>query len=317
MGMFDFIEGIPVIGDIAGYGFDMLGMGGPDIGDITDAINQGRDKGIYELSQGYDKGQNVMGEGFARGEDTLSQAYGQAFGARQPYVGYGQSMIPVQEARMQSGYYDPGQRQAYQFSQPQYTGMSLNDFEQDPGYQFRKQEMINSLGAKAAAGGTPGGRFGSAASTELAGKVGQMASDEYANAYNRAMGLQDRNAQANMWRQGQEYGQVGDLYGAQRQRLLDQYGLASNTIGTGYGMAGDIANLYSDYGKTMGGYQSGAGQMLGNSFFNEGQGISDLYTDAMSAQAGAMGADTTANAQQRGQLLGLGAKVLPALLGGG
>lgn len=157
------------------------------------------------------------------------------------------------------------------------------DFQADPGYQFRQQQAQQAIERSAAAGG---GLFSGATMSDLAKKSGQMASDEYDNAYNRSRGeYQDRVANRNF-----NYGVFSDSQNAKRQKLNDRFSRLSTLAG--FGDAG--ASRTQQAGSTFG--DAASASILGK------------------ANAQASGIVGSANAQQQGimGLAGLAAKIYGA-----
>ena len=106
---------------------------------------------------------------------------------------------------------------------------SMQDYQQDPGYQFRLQEGLKQLRRGAAA------RGGMLSGTTLAG------TQKY------AQGLAS-----------QEYGGAYDRY---RQRQLDIYNMLAGQQGVGYRAASDLGNLSSEYGANLANLAMGKGNV--------------------------------------------------------
>ena len=92
-----------------------------------------------------------------------------------PWREIGADSLKRLEQGIASGDYDPGKLNLKEFK---------FDFKADPGYQFRKQEGINSLDASASARG----RLQSGAQSRAVSRYGSdLASQEYGNAFNRSL----------------------------------------------------------------------------------------------------------------------------------
>lgn len=152
---------------------------------------------------------------------------------------------------------------------------SQQDFEGDPGYQWRIQQGQNGIESSAAA---RGGLLSGAAAKAISKYNQNFASNEYNNAYNRF-----NQNQANIFNRlaavagvGQtatnQLGQAGQNFATNAGNAL-QYGGAArasgytgsaNSIGAGLGSLSGLALGYSGYGAPSSGYgYSGAGSLFG------------------------------------------------------
>ena len=146
---------------------------------------------------------------------------------------------------------------------PNFGSMSksfgMNDFQQDPGYQFRLDQGLKSLDRTAAA---RGGLISGQALKAASGFAGQQASDEYQNAYNRynanlaailnplqALAGQGKSQSNALATQSQNYANsAGDLYtqagNAQASGYIGSANAWNNAIGsmTNYGMQTNMLN---------------------------------------------------------------------------
>lgn len=107
-----------------------------------------------------------------------------------PWRNIGEQSLKQLQAGVRSGRFNPG---SFDFN-----------FEEDPGYQFRRQEGIDALDASAASRG----RLQSGAQSRAVTRYGSdMASNEYGNAFNRAM----NEYQANAGNKQQQFNQLASL----------------------------------------------------------------------------------------------------------
>jgi hypothetical protein len=127
----------------------------------------------------------------------------------------------------------------------QYTQFGMDQFQQDPGYQFRLEEGMKALDRQAAARG--GLISGSA--LKAAQRFGQgLASQEYQNAFNRyqaerAAQLQPLQSLAGVGQTtAQQIGAAGQAYGQGASNVLGQ--MASNVGNLGIGAAQARASGY-------------------------------------------------------------------------
>jgi hypothetical protein len=114
-------------------------------------------------------------------------------------------------------YQMPEEKFNYQMPEEAYTAPKF-DFKADPGYQFRQAEQQKAIERSAAAGG---GLFAGATLSDLAKRSGEMASQEYGNAYERYDA--DRGFGYNAFRdkRADNVDQRNFAYGAFRDRGAD------------------------------------------------------------------------------------------------
>ena len=192
---------------------------------------------------------------------------------------------------VRSGEFNTPQEE-FNYAQPQdqFQDKAFNfDFQADPGYQFRQQQQQQAVERSAAAGG---GLFTGATLSDLAYKSGQMASDEYGNAYNRARGAfeNDRNFSYGGYRD-----KVAD---AQDNRNFAFNNFTQSQDRKRLGLSDRFNRL-----STLAGLGDAATSRSGNAAGNYGAQGSDLITGAGNAEAaGRVGGYNN----QRDTLMGLG-----------
>jgi hypothetical protein len=171
----------------------------------------------------------------AREQLALQQRmYEEGVARQQPYYQAGTNAL----ARMQ---------QQYNKMPAAFTGRV--DLNQDPGYAFRLREGQRALDRQAAA---RGGLI-SGGALKAATRYGQeMGSQEYGNAYNRA--LTKYNADVN--RESTGYNRLAAMSGT-GQTAANTIGAAGQNYATGAGniagtMAGNVGNLYMQQGVNQG-----------------------------------------------------------------
>ena len=141
------------------------------------------------------------------------------------------------------------------------------DFEQDPGYQFRMEEGLKAVNRGAAAGG---GRSGGATMKALA-RFGQgLASEEYGNAYNRFN--QDYQNSYNRFNQDQsnQFNRLGSLV---------NYGQNANNMITNAGM---------QTAQGVSGNQMGLGNAQASMELNRGNDLKQLWQQGIKGGVAAM-----------------------------
>lgn len=144
-----------------------------------------------------------------------------------------------------------------------FTGkVNLNE---DPGFQFRLKEGLNALDRTASARGN----LLSGASLKAAAQYGQdYASQEYGNAYSRAL----------------------DIYNANVAREAAGYNRLSNLAGVGQTTAGNLATQAGQFGKSAGQAYQDTGTAVANSLLAQGNARASQYGAIGSAIGGVAGA---------------------------
>lgn len=130
----------------------------------------------------------------------------------------------------------------------------------DPGFNFRLQQGQRALEQGAAAKG----KFFSGDTGKALLSFGQeLASDEYSNAYDRALRERANRLGAYATTSGQSLAQEGarmNAYQTNRARLGDQYGRLRDLVGIGQNALGMVTGQGQQSAQNIGGYLTGAGQ---------------------------------------------------------
>lgn len=149
---------------------------------------------------------------------------------------------------------------------PQFTGEV--DLESDPGYQFRKEQGLESLDRMMAKGGK---RFSG----------------------ERGMALQDYGQRAASQEYGAAYGRSLQQYGTQYQRAMDmerqqvgQMGRYAGLASMGQQTAGQMANLGANYAQSYANINMGAAQQIGQAQMGAGQAQAAGYMGVANAIGG-------------------------------
>jgi len=146
-----------------------------------------------------------------------------------------------------------------------------SDFQTDPGYNFRLSEGLKAIDRQAAA---RGGLI-SGAGLKAAGRFGgDLASQEYGNAFNRFQ--TNRASQAGLFT---------DAYNRDRTRQMDEYGRLSDFTTRGANAAANTGTSQAAYGTNAANLISQGAQAMGQGVLGAGQ----------AAAAGQMGAGNTYN----------------------
>ena len=145
------------------------------------------------------------------------------------------------------------------------------DFQTDPGYSFRLSEGLKALDRQAAA---RGGMM-SGAALKAAGRFGgDLASQEYGNAFNRFQ--TNRASQAGLYT---------DALNRERTRQMDEYGRLSDFTTRGANAAANTGTTAAAYGTNAANLMSQGAQAMGQGVIGAGQ----------AAAAGQIGAGNTFN----------------------
>ena len=146
-----------------------------------------------------------------------------------------------------------------------------SDFQTDPGYNFRLSEGLKAIDRQAAA---RGGLI-SGAGLKAAGRFGgDLASQEYGNAFNRFQ--TNRASQAGLFT---------DALNRERTRQMDEYGRLSDFTTRG-------ANAAAGTGSSQAAYGTNAANLMSQGAAAMGQGVIGA---GQAAAAGQMGAGNTYN----------------------
>ena len=145
------------------------------------------------------------------------------------------------------------------------------DFQTDPGYSFRLSEGLKAIDRQAAA---RGGLI-SGAGLKAAGRFGgDLASQEYGNAFNRFQ--TNRASQAGLF---------ADALNRERTRQMDEYGRLSDFTNRGVSAANNTGASQAAYGTNFANLTSAGAQAMGQGVLGAGQATA----------AGQMGAGNTYN----------------------
>ena len=145
------------------------------------------------------------------------------------------------------------------------------DFQTDPGYNFRLSEGLKAIDRQAAA---RGGLI-SGAGLKAAGRFGgDLASQEYGNAFNRFQ--TNRASQAGLFT---------DALNRERTRQMDEYGRLSDFTTRGANAAANTGTSQAAYGTNAANLMSQGAQAMGQGVLGAGQATA----------AGQMGAGNTYN----------------------
>lgn len=203
-----------------------------------------------------------------------------------------------------------------------YTGgLSQEDFQVDPSYEFRKQQGMDGIQGSAAASGS---LLSGAALKSLNSHNSNLASQEYGNAWARDQAVKQQQFGVDTGLRGQNY----DMYQGDANRQLQasmsnaqlnqdaqiqnqNYGLNALGLLSGIG-DNEYARKYNGLSGLVGMGQNAAGGLgsLG-SLNTDYQG--NALTNAANAQANGLIGGANAKTQGINNLLGLGAKAFGAM----
>lgn len=225
----------------------------------------------------------VGGASAYMGAQAQSDAAGQAANAQREMndksIALQREMFDKQ-VELQKPWYDVGVRalpklEAQANAMPEaFTGkVNLNE---DPGYAFRLQEGLKALDRTAS---SRGGLL-SGGALKAAAQYGQeMGSQEYANAYSRAL----------------------DVYNANVAREAAGYNRLASLAGVGQTSAGNLATQAGQFGAMAGQTYQNTGTALANSLLAQGNARASQYGaigNAIGGMAGAYGSYQTGQQNQ-------------------
>ncbi len=186
----------------------------------------------------------TQAEAMQYGIDIQNQQFQQSRQDMMPWLEQGKASLGRLSDLMGQGYFDMPNRDLegpdFQFN-----------MQMDPGYQFRMDQATKALNRRNAARGN---RLSMGSLADMTDYIGNQASNEFGNAYNR------------------QYGQYNDQYNRrlnnyQRQaaNLSDQFSRLSGMSGMGQNQASSLASLGQGYASNMGNLygQKGAAQAGG------------------------------------------------------
>jgi hypothetical protein len=292
------------------------------------------------MNAGYGAGEQTLTDSRTSALDALKGGYGDAMGYAAGGATQANSAI-MQGLQGAQGALNPAlglQRytgdvaNGYQASQVQGqdrlgglldSGL-YSSFEQDPGYQFRKQSGEDAIKAMASAnGGMMSGdtlealtkynsdlasqEFGNYASRQnaLAGQMGASDASQNALALNQA----GRNDSAAAAREGALAGLVNTGYGAGNTLAGMNYGAGQAMGGNQMTTAQLLSGLSSGYGNAAAGQENFYGGALSGMEAGHGKSVGDLYFNDATAKANALTGGAAGNAN-------LGSQLLPGMTSG-
>ncbi len=239
--------------------------------------------GLYSgLSRG------ALGHGFSIARDDLTGAHGEAVGAlrggnttaRNDLMRLAGLQGYEGQATNAVGAYDVVGQQPGRLAALADGGLAAG-FQADPGYQFRLQQGEEAINRSAAA---RGGRLGGATLKALSEYNQGLASQEFGNYANRAIGMAQGADSQNMQA-------LLNQAGRQDQASLAAQANAMGLTGMGYGAQSSMADLAAQggtqeaalnaqRGSELAGFGMQYGQQLAGSYAGQGGSLADLYSSA-------------------------------------
>lgn len=163
---------------------------------------------------------------------------------------------------LQTPWMDQGLAALKKYADNPAFNFSYNDFTADPSYKFQQEQGVNALDMSAASRG----KLLSGAQDKAIQQYGQnLASQEYGNAYNRALQTYNTNAQTQLNLAGMGQSATNALSG-----VGSNY--ASQAANTYQNQAAGLSNAYTQAGQAQANMYSGIAQSA-----NQGVGNNLLY----------------------------------------
>lgn len=286
-------------GDVTNVALDPLNITGGAPGKALDRLGNG----VVDQWTGKDARDDING-GLDSQIAAEKTAQGTILGARDANIGVN---TPMEQLGMNSAgnlstlANTPTQQDQYTNQEQQpgaYQDKGFN-FQADPGYEFRKQQALDSTMASAAARGN---LAGGSTLEALAKRSGQMASDEYGNAFNRYANQRDFGYNANQDQLGQYnknrdfgYGQVKDRNNFRMDDVKNRTAGLSTLVNSGNLARGNISDAYTKYGDQSAGLTTG---------------LSNAQVAASIAKASARNQSQNSILDFGGKIIGAGAKLI-------
>ena len=269
-------QGADALQDYLGTAMSQLGQGRAQ---SLDAYSRAQQGALGSLAGGYGQGRSDIAGGYGQGRADLASAYGQARGDLGQLTGlqnYG-----AMAAQGINPYDVAGRAQDRLGGMLDQRGGLYGGFEQDPGYQFRRQQGEDAIMRQASA---QGGRLGGGTLKALAEYNQGLASQEYGNFASRRQTEAGIAGGSDQYRLSALTNQAGRSDAAAMAAQQNQMNLA----GIGYGAQGQMANLASQYGGQQAGLSTAGGQALGGLAYGYGgaqagmqqqygQNLADIY----------------------------------------
>lgn len=189
----------------------------------------------------------MLAEGTEEARQPIIEAYGQGRQDLMPWMTGG-----AQAGQTLGGLLAPGGGGQFQGTPGQFS-FGAQDFQQDPGYQFRQAEAQKAIERSAAGAG---GLSSGATLDELMQRSQNIAGQEYGNAFNRSLQGYGANLQRAGMEQGAQQDYLRNLFGVSEQGR----GTANTLAGMGQQYGGDIADLIMGKQRALAGGELGAGQ---------------------------------------------------------
>lgn len=226
---------------------------------------------VFGLKSSGDQANDALQEGIAGARSEINSIYPQAHELYEPYMGLAGRLS---DPRFQNSPEMPGYLQE-QYQNGPYQ-MNEFDFQQDPGYQFERDQGIKTVQQGLA------GRGLSESGGELKAlqEMGQgLASRNYGQAFNRymqqnqmGMGVNQQNFQQGL--AGRQFGL--NQFGMQNDQF-NQMANRNQQVGlAGLGVIGDRANLYTNQANVLGNLHTASGQATAASKMAKAQGTRDM-----------------------------------------
>lgn len=244
--------------------------------DANGDLIAGSAQGQEQLRQSMGQGQDALNQGYAQGRQDLNQYYGQGMG----YLAQGDQLAMSRLSAGQQAAQGTLERTAANSRLAALMDGGLaSGFQTDPGYAFRQQQGEQSLQRQASAAG---GRLGTRSLQSLMNFNSGLASQEYGNYANRAIGM----AGTEDARQASLMGMLaGQQYGAGQQGAGYAQNWGNNSAQSAFGMGSNLSNLATGQGNSLAQLYMNGGNNLAQMMYNTGaqQGANRLTAAGGSA----------------------------------
>jgi hypothetical protein len=263
---------MPIVGAVGSLIGGFLGSSGAKAagqtiankaGDVATSINKATSGAIDAGYAGMNQANNALGTGLTNATGALNGVYGTEMGNLSPYLAAGSTAINQLSAM------NP-------FS---FTG---SDVANDPGYQFRLQQGEQAIQRSQAASGALGS---GGTAKALAGYGQDMASQEYQNAFNRALTTYGTNVNT-----------LGTLAGfgqnANSQAITAGNNYGNQTAAANLNTAGEQSNVAMQGNQYVGNTGLAGAEAAGNVYMQGAQGYAAGQMGSANAWSNAVGGMT-------------------------
>lgn len=298
------VAGASTLGTIGLMGGDPIG-GTKDVLRTVPVVNN-----LLGLTSPEEMAANRQREALAQSYAQLGQQYQPLMEQYNQYTGLASALPGIQE-RAAAGFYSPQQRmQTYSGYLPQYNQYQAPEsfkynLQEDPGYQFAKEQGLGAVEARMAQRGLTGSgrekaelaKYATGLAAQYAPQMRQQAFNEYQSQRGMGLGEYQQNV-ANLFSRAQlaqnlaqqRYGQELGLAQLANQQSAQRYGQELGLAQLGLGALGAQTDLATQLAQMQSGITQQRGQVSAAQKMAEAAGIRGMINQGSQLLAMGMGA---------------------------